>query len=87
MFLFNYGLALYVSYPKYGDIHQPWAPAFNTLQGALLAMSELAFFGDPVKVFVTDVPTPATTSQAAADRTLQQLAAHSPSQLLPHLLS
>jgi len=55
MFFLNYGLAMYITYPRTGQMSFDLAPHFNNLQGASLELFELAFQGDPIKIFL-DVP-------------------------------
>ena len=46
MFFLNYGLAMYICYPRTADFHVGIAPNFNSIQGAALELFELAFQGN-----------------------------------------
>ena len=54
MFFANYGLAMYICYPRTGSQQWGFSPAFNTFYEAAIELFELAFMGDPIKVFFTD---------------------------------
>ena len=54
MFLANYGLAMYVCYPRTGSREWQTAPAFNNIDESLLELFQLAFMGNPIKIFFLD---------------------------------
>ena len=61
MFLFNYGFAMYICYPRVGYFGPPYAPHFNYFLGAVQEMAELAITGDAIRLFL-DVQQPDTTA-------------------------